>query len=151
MPEAMKAKMRAITEQISREIQDINGNTRLTNKQKVKEIAGLKGAPKEDMFKTPHILVAINYTKKNMPICMSVALLIQILGGLVLTLLVSKSKLEKFSDRMMLIGIAVIFAGIVCHLPNWLYWGFTPAYTALAFADLLIAWGIAGIWISKRA
>jgi len=51
MPEAMKAKMRAITNEISLQIQDINGNHRLTNKQKVKAISELKGAPKEDMFK----------------------------------------------------------------------------------------------------
>ena len=50
MPEAMKAKMRSITEEISREIQDINGNTRLTNKQKVKQISELKGAPREELF-----------------------------------------------------------------------------------------------------
>jgi len=51
MPEAMKAKMRAITNEISLQIQDINGNTRLTNKQKVEKISVLKGAPKEDLFK----------------------------------------------------------------------------------------------------
>ena len=50
MPEAMKAKMRAITNEISLQIQDINGNTRLTNLQKVEKIAALKGAPKEDLF-----------------------------------------------------------------------------------------------------
>jgi len=108
-------------------------------------------APKEDMAKVPHFLISISYAKKNMPICMSIALLIQILGGLVLVCLIDKAKLENFGDRMKLICKAVVFAAIVGHLPNWLYWGFTPAYTGLAIADLLIAWGIAGVWISKRA
>ncbi len=50
MPEAMKAKMRAITNEISVQIQDINGNNKLTNKQKVKAISELKGAPREELF-----------------------------------------------------------------------------------------------------
>lgn len=50
MPEAMKAKMKSITNEISLQIQEINGNPRFSNKQKVKMISELKGAPKEDMF-----------------------------------------------------------------------------------------------------
>jgi len=108
-------------------------------------------ASKEDMMKTPRILVATSYTEKSFPLCMGIGLLIQILAALVLTCLVSKAKLENVGDRMKLIFKAVIFATIVCHLPNWLYWGFTPMYTLLAFVDLLVAWTIAGFWIAKRA
>lgn len=50
MPQAMKDKMRAFTAEISREIQDINGDTTLTPKQQAQKIGNLKGAPKEDMF-----------------------------------------------------------------------------------------------------
>ena len=50
MPEAMKSKMRQITNEISLQIQEINGNPAFSNKQKVDKIAALKGASKEDMF-----------------------------------------------------------------------------------------------------
>jgi len=96
-------------------------------------------APKEEMMKAPHILVAINYAEKKMPICMSIGLLIQILGGLALTCMVQNANIDTFGGRMKMICKAVFFTGMVAVVPNWLWWGFTPAYTALAFADLLIA------------
>ena len=50
MPKEMLDKMQAFTAEISREIQDINGDTTLTPKQQAQKIGSLKGAPKEDMF-----------------------------------------------------------------------------------------------------
>ena len=50
MPEAMKAKMKSITLELSRQIQDINGDPKNTDKMRVEKIAALKGAPKEELF-----------------------------------------------------------------------------------------------------
>ncbi len=108
-------------------------------------------ASKEEMKNKPHVLVVTNYAEKSLPVCMGIGFLIQLLGGIFLACLVSKSGLEKFGDRMKLILKVVIFTGIVGSLPNWHYWGFTPMYTALEFADLIIGWGLAGLWIAKRA
>ena len=107
-------------------------------------------ASKEEMSKTPHILVATNYKEKKMPICMGIGLLINFLGALVLMCLIKKSGVTSIGDRLKIVCKAVFFATIVGLLPNWLYWGFTPMYTLLAFVDLAISWGIAGFWISKR-
>ena len=50
MPKEMKDKMRAYTLEITKQIQNINGNPALAPHEKVKAISELKGAPKEDMF-----------------------------------------------------------------------------------------------------
>lgn len=51
MPEEMKAKMRAVTAQLTRQVQDITSNKALTPAKQAEEIGKLKGAPKEDMYK----------------------------------------------------------------------------------------------------
>jgi len=51
MPEEMKAKMRAYTAQLTRQVQDVLGDKTLTPKKQAEEIGKLKGAPKEDMYK----------------------------------------------------------------------------------------------------
>ncbi len=50
MPETMKTKMRAFTAEISKQIQDINGDPGNTKDDVVRKIEALKGAPKEDMM-----------------------------------------------------------------------------------------------------
>lgn len=50
MPEAMKNKMRAFTAQLSKQIQDINGDPKLAGHEKKAAIEKLSGAPKEDMY-----------------------------------------------------------------------------------------------------
>ena len=50
MPEAMKAKMRAFTAEISKQIQDINGDPANTKADVERKIGELKGAPKADMM-----------------------------------------------------------------------------------------------------
>ena len=50
MPDSMKAKMRAFTEELTQQIRNINGDPSLAAHEKVKAISELKGAPKEDMF-----------------------------------------------------------------------------------------------------
>ena len=50
MPEAMKAKMRAFTAELTSKIQYINGNPAFSAGEKVEEINKLEGAPREDMF-----------------------------------------------------------------------------------------------------
>ena len=49
MPPEMKAKMRAYTAQLTRQVQDITSNNSLTPDKQAEEIGKLKGAPKEDM------------------------------------------------------------------------------------------------------
>jgi len=107
-------------------------------------------ATKEEMKKTPHLLVAINYAEKKLPICLTIGLLIHVLGGLVLTCLLKKSNVTTLGDRMKIVCKAIFFVGFVGVLPNWLWWGFTPFYTFLVFMDLLMGWGAAGFWIAKR-
>ena len=51
MPAEMRAKMRAYTAQLTRQVQDITGDGTLTPLKQAEKIGQLKGAPKEDMYK----------------------------------------------------------------------------------------------------
>lgn len=50
MPAEMKAKMRAYTAQLTRQVQDITSNNALTPDKQAEAIGKLKGAEKEDMY-----------------------------------------------------------------------------------------------------
>lgn len=50
MPKEMKDKRMAFTARLSKQIQDINGDPKLSGPEKQAAIEGLKGAPKEDMY-----------------------------------------------------------------------------------------------------
>ena len=52
MPESMKAKMRAYTAQLTKQIQDINGDPKLAAHEKKAAIEGLEGAPKESVYES---------------------------------------------------------------------------------------------------
>ena len=86
-----------------------------------------------------------------MPPHLLIGLLTQILGaGLVTGLLRMTAKLGYWEK----VGFTLVFAvaaGVVCHLPNWNWWGFSEGFTLLAFADLLIGWFLAGLALSKIA
>jgi len=98
----------------------------------------------------PMIFTSIYRGGKQMPVCMAKAVGIQSLIGFLLTLLLVRAKLPGFKEKMGFILLAVSFAGAVALLPNWNWWSFPLAFVALDFADLLIGWGLAGLWITRR-
>lgn len=106
--------------------------------------------PPEEAMKQPHMLTVVSRDEKNMLLCMFKGLLIQVFAGLIMTFIVAMAKLESLKDRMILIFTIALFASVAGVLPNWLWRSFTPHYTLLAVADILIGWMLAGLIIAKR-
>jgi hypothetical protein len=72
-----------------------------------------------------------------------------LLGALLIAFLLGKLNLKGTACK---VGITVSFAlfTVVCGiLPNWTWWGFGNAYVAVAIADILIAWSLAGLVLAK--
>ncbi|MCA9396242.1 MAG: hypothetical protein KC649_03645 [Candidatus Omnitrophica bacterium] len=106
--------------------------------------------PPDEAIKQPKLLAVVSRDKKNMLFCMAKGLLIQIFAGLIITCIVATVKLQSVKDKMILIFKIALFASVTGVLPNWLWWSFTPHYTLLAVADILVGWMLAGLIIAKR-
>ena len=75
--------------------------------------------------------------------------LIQMLGAFLVTLLVARTAIENYFVRVTFIVTFAAAAGVVCHLPQWNWWGFPSNYTLMEFSDLIIGWFFAGLVIAK--
>ena len=86
-----------------------------------------------------------------MPIHLAVGLVTQILGAMLATTLLVLVKKPKasYGEKLAFLVIFSLAAGVICHLPDWNWWGFSNEFTLLAFADLLIGWFFAALVMAK--
>ncbi|MGA8152726.1 MAG: hypothetical protein WB952_17375 [Terriglobales bacterium] len=83
------------------------------------------------------------------------ALVIQLLGlmaaAFLLTWLLLQTRGLSYARRVAFLAIAGLAASVIVDLPNWNWWGFSGAYTAVNLADSTITWLLAGLVIAKVA
>ena len=100
----------------------------------------------------PLLLAAISPEgPRSMGQTMVFSLLVQILGAFFVTFLVLEGKIPKYRDRAGCAAAFAFAAGVVCYLPNWIWWGVPLVYTVVNMLDLLIGWFLAGLAIAKIA
>lgn len=75
----------------------------------------------------------------------------QILAALVLAMIVVRCGEPGYWERVTIVVLVVIAAGILCYIPSWNWFGFATGYTLVMFADLLISGLLAGLVIAKLA
>lgn len=80
-----------------------------------------------------------------------VQLLIQMVSALLLTWLVLQTAGLSYAKRVAFLAVAGLAAGVIADLPNWNWWGFSGAYTAVNIADYTLTWLLAGLVIAKVA
>ncbi len=85
----------------------------------------------------------------SMNMLMIRALMVQILAGLLMVLLLSLARIESYLVRVGFVVLTALLGGILCHLPNWIWWGFPPNFTLLAMLDLAISWFLAGLVLAQ--
>jgi len=56
-----------------------------------------------------------------------------------------------YARRVAFLAIAGLSASVIVDLPNWNWWGFSGAYTAVNLLDSMLTWLIAGLVIAKVA
>ena len=81
------------------------------------------------------------------------ALLIQILGAMLVTALLVRSRIPSYFGRLFFILIFAASAGVLCYLPSWNWWGFPCAYTLLEIGDLVAGCFFAGLilaWVTAK-
>ena len=82
-------------------------------------------------------------------------LIIQLLSlmaaAFLLTWLLLQTRGLSYARRVAFLAIVGLTASVIVDLPNWNWWGFSGAYTAVNLADSTITWLIAGLVIAKVA
>ncbi|MGQ0810273.1 MAG: hypothetical protein ACT4OO_03495 [Nitrospiraceae bacterium] len=80
-----------------------------------------------------------------------VQLATQLTGAFLGTWLVLQTRGLTYFGRVSFLVILALTAAVLCHLPYWNWWHFSTSFTAVACADLLIGWFLAGLVIAKVA
>lgn len=82
-------------------------------------------------------------------------LIIQLLSlmaaALLLTWLLLQTSGLSYVRKVAFLAIAGLAASVIVDLPNWNWWGFSGAYTAVNLADSMLTWLFAGVVIAKVA
>jgi len=78
-------------------------------------------------------------------------LLCQMAAALLLTWLLMQTSGLGYFKRVVFLGVAGLSASVIADLPNWNWWGFSTAYTALMLVDYTLTWLLAGLVIAKVA
>jgi hypothetical protein len=82
-------------------------------------------------------------------------LIIQVLSlmaaAFLLTWLLLQTSGLSYGRKVAFLAVVGLAASVIVDLPNWNWWGFSGAYTAVNLADSTITWLVAGLVIAKVA
>jgi len=80
-----------------------------------------------------------------------VQLLSLLAAAFLLTWLLLQTSGLSYARRVGFLAIVGLAASVIVDLPNWNWWGFSGAYTAVNLADCTLTWLVAGLVIAKVA
>jgi hypothetical protein len=77
--------------------------------------------------------------------------LCQMAAAFLLTWLLLHTQGLTYGRRVLFLGACGLAASVIADLPNWNWWGFSGAYTAVNLADYTLTWLLAGVIIAGVA
>jgi hypothetical protein len=77
--------------------------------------------------------------------------LYQMLAALLLTWMLLQTAGLSYARRVAFVAVAGLAASVIADLPNWNWWGYSGAYTAVSLIDYTLTWLLAGLVIAKVA
>jgi hypothetical protein len=80
-----------------------------------------------------------------------VQLLSLMAAAFLLTWLLLQTAGLSYARRVVFLTIVGLAASVIVDLPNWNWWGFSGAYTAVNLTDSSLTWLVAGLVIAKVA
>ena len=72
-------------------------------------------------------------------------------AAFLLTWLLLQTSGLSYARRVAFLAVVGLAASVIVDLPNWNWWGFSGAYTAVNLADSMLTWLFAGLVIAKVA
>jgi hypothetical protein len=116
------------------------------------EKKGMQAAVAEKMRKGPMMVAAVRRGGFG---SFSQALITQLLSlmaaAFLLTWLLLQTSGLGYAKRVVFLAVAGLAASVIVDLPNWNWWAFSGAYTAVNLVDFTITWLLAGLVIAKVA
>ena len=104
----------------------------------------------EKMEKGPYVFAVVSPNGSgSMTKCMIFGFIIQCLGAMLVTWLLSKTNFSCYMGRVIFTVVFGLGAGVVCFLPGWNWWGFPLNYTIVSMLDLIAGWFLAGLVLAK--
>ncbi|NGX62255.1 MAG: hypothetical protein K940chlam9_01750 [Chlamydiae bacterium] len=72
--------------------------------------------------------------------------LTQAIGAFLISYLLLLTKLDMgYIGRVLFVTLVALTVGVLAHLPEWIWWGFSFSFVGVMIADLLIGWFLAGL------
>jgi len=106
----------------------------------------------EQFRKGPIMLAAVRANGfGSYPRALAIQLLSLMAAAGLLTWLLLQTTGLSYGRRVLFLAVAGLAASVIVDLPNWNWWGFSGAYTAVNLADFTLTWSLAGLVIAKVA
>ena len=111
-----------------------------------------QAAAMEKFQKGPIVFAAVRSNGfGSFPQAMAIQLLSLMAAAGLLTWLLLQTTGLSYGRRVLFLAVAGLAASVIVDLPNWNWWGFSGAYTAVNLADFTLMWSFAGLVIAKVA
>lgn len=85
----------------------------------------------------------------TLPGLMAKSFATQLAAALLLTIAIGSARFESYGGRATACTVMGLFAGLVGHVPNSIWWEFPMSSTFVQIADLTISWLLAGLVIAR--
>jgi hypothetical protein len=106
----------------------------------------------QKMRKGPLVFAAIRKEGfGSFPMVLITQLLCQMFAALLFTWMLLQTSGLSYARRVTFLAVAGLAASVIADLPNWNWWGFAGAYTAVNLVDYTLTWLLAGLVIAKVA
>jgi hypothetical protein len=87
----------------------------------------------------------------SFPKALIAQVLYQMLAALLLTWMLLQTSGLSYARRVAFLAVGGLTASVIADLPNWNWWGYSGAYTAVNLIDYTLTWLLAGLVIAKVA
>ncbi len=109
-----------------------------------------QAAAMEKFQKGPIVFAAVRSNGfGSFPRALAIQLLSLMAAAGLLTWLLLQTTGLSYGRRVLFLAVAGLAASVIVDLPNWNWWGFSGAYTAVNLADFTLMWSFAGLVIAK--
>ena len=106
----------------------------------------------QKMEKGPLVFAAVRKDGfGSFPKVLITQLLCQMFAALLLTWMLLQTTGLSYTRRVAFLAVAGLVASVIADLPNWNWWAFSGAYTAVNLIDYTVTWLLAGLVIAKVA
>ena len=105
----------------------------------------------EKMTKGPFAFVSVlpQGMKPWLPKSMFREFIKNLLAAFIIVWLLAQTTELNYWKKVIFVMLAALAGSIIAILPNWIWWGMSPAYILVQFVDIAIAWFAAGLVMAK--